>query len=244
MDIWRYSGMIDLDALICRNWMMFMTENKEWNSSEKSNAIILQGIVDGLMEAIENEYGPEKTALLIRRIQETRSGLERQFADWIVDGPSVFHLTFMALLVASHRTLQAQLSMDKKQSVELLTAVFVERNRESIREYIRAAMDNAPDPMKMMTETAKEREETFFGKSFAVERIEDNEQTYQVRYTTCFYHAFSKACGAPELMNVLCEWDWNWAAGIIPEKHAFRFERSETLGYGAEACLFSFFRGR
>ncbi len=220
-----------------------MTEQSQWDSNEEANAAILRGILDGVEEYVESSHGPELAGRLMQQIQEGRARLELEYTGWIVDEPSKFHLAFMALLVSSYQALLEALKLDKGKCIDLLKRVFVERNRESIQGYVEAGLDQAPDPMRSMVDIAKSRQKDFFGETFETEVIADNDAAHQVHYKTCFYYAYAQAAGVPELMSVLCEWDWNWAAGIVPEKHGFWFERPTTLGYGGDVCRFYFFRG-
>jgi len=58
----------------------------------------------------------------------------------------------------------------------------------------------------------------------------------------CFYHQYAQENSAPELMQILCEWDWLWANAIEPARHGFSFELPTTLGYGGDMCRFCFRR--
>ncbi len=216
-----------------------MTEQNEW-VSEEANQSILQGIYDFIEQQLTLRYGPQRAEEIDRTIREAQATIEQQHADWIDDEPSRFHLRFMAVLLAGYRTLTELMS--KEEALALLTKAAIEPNRVAIGEGVKAALDHAPDPMLVLVDASKQREEYFFGKTFTFERHQDDQQAYILHVKRCFYHQFAVANGAPELMQVLCEWDWIWAKAIEPTKHGFSFELPTTLGYGADMCRFCFRR--
>ena len=57
---------------------------------------------------------------------------------------------------------------------------------------------------------------------------------------SCIYHDLCSKYGCPELCTVYCENDEIAFSGLLPK---IRFERSGTLGNGAECCDFHFWKG-
>lgn len=216
-----------------------MTEQNEW-VSEDANQGILQGIYDFIGQQLNERYGPQRAQEIDRAIHQAQATLEQQHADWIDDEPSRFHLRFMTLLLAGYRTLTKL--MTKEEVLALLTKAAIEPNRTAIGEGVKAALDDAPDPMRVLVDASKQREEYFFGKTFTFERHQDDQQAYILHVKRCFYHQFTLAHDVPELMQILCEWDWIWAKAIEPVRHSFSFELPTTLGYGGEMCRFCFRR--
>ncbi len=217
-----------------------MTEQSKW-VSEDTNQAILQGIRDLINQHLTSLQSAERAQELDQTIQEKQAEIERQYTNWIDDEPSRFHLRLMSLLLASYRILQNVLPKDE--ALALLKKALIEPNHQAIQEGVRYALDYAPDPMSVLINASKEREEKFFGRTFSFEPIQDDDQAYLLHVKQCFYHRFAVANGVPELMQILCEWDWIWAETIEPEKHGFWFEFPTTLGYGGDVCRFYFRRG-
>ncbi len=218
-----------------------MAEQNKW-TSEETNRAILQGIGDFISRHITSIDNADRAQELSHAIQTKQAEIERGHAAWLEDEPSKFHLRLMGLLLASYRVLSERMPRDE--ALALLKKALIEPNRPAIREGVRAALDQAPDPMAVLVAASKEREELFFGRTFTFERKQENEQAYLLHVKQCFYHRFCVANGTPELMQVLCEWDWTWADAIDPQKHGFWFELPTTLGYGDDVCRFCFRRGR
>jgi hypothetical protein len=216
-----------------------MAEQNKWVSAE-ANQSILQGIHDYVEQQMARLIGPQRAQEIDRAIRQTQATIEQQHASWIDDEPSRFHLHFMALLLASYRTLVEL--MPKEEAVALLTRAAIEPSRTAIQEGVKAALDYAPDPMMVLVDASKQREEYFFGKTFTFERHQDDQQSYILHVKRCFYHQFALANNALELMQILCEWDWIWAKAIEPARHGFSFELPTTLGYGSDMCRFCFRR--
>ncbi len=216
-----------------------MTEQNEW-VSEDANQSILQGIHDFIEQQLTQRHGSQRAEEINRAIRKDWTTIEQQHADWIDDEPSRLHLRFMALLLAGYRTLTEL--MPKEEVLALLTKAAIEPNRAAIGEGVKAALDHAPDPMLVLVDASKQREEYFFGKTFTFERHQDDLQGYILHVKRCFYQQFAVANGVPELMQILCEWDWIWAEAIEPARHGFSFELPTTLGYGGDMCRFCFRR--
>lgn len=63
-----------------------------------------------------------------------------------------------------------------------------------------------------------------------------------MRVTRCLYGDFFRRHDAPELTELYCAWDLNWASEVSPAKHGMRFERPSTLAAGKNSCDFVFVR--
>jgi hypothetical protein len=216
-----------------------MKEQSKW-VSEDINQSILRGVRDTINQYMTVFKNAGYTKELDKKIQAEQTALEKQYGSWVVDEPSKFHLRFMSLLLASYRVLQSVLSKDD--TLILLKKAAIEPSRQSILQGVRYALDYAPNPMTVLTDASKEREEEFFGRTFAFERIQDDNKAYLLHVNGCFYHKFSVENNAPELMQILCAWDWSWADAIQPEKDGFKFELPTTLGLGGDVCRFYFRR--
>jgi hypothetical protein len=216
-----------------------MTEQDKW-VSEEANQSILQGIHDVIEQQMARLYGSQRAQEIDRAIRKAQTDLEQQHTDWIDDVPSQFHLRFMALLLAGYRTLVEL--MPKEEALAILSSAAIEPNRAAIQEGVKSALDYAPDPMMVLIDASRQREEYFFGRTFTFERHQDDQQAYILHVKRCFYHQFALANDAPELMQILCEWDWIWAKAIEPARHGFSFELPTTLGHGGDMCRFCFRR--
>lgn len=216
-----------------------MKEKNNW-VSEDSNQSILQGIRNVIHQHVTASQNAERANEVDEKIQAEQAALEKQYASWVLDEPSKFHLRFMSLLLAGYRVLQSLLSRDD--ALVLLKKAAIEPSRQGILYGVRYALDTAPDPMTALTDASREREEHFFGRTFAFERIQDDSNAYLLHVRGCFYHKFSVENNVPELMQILCAWDWSWADAIQPEKDGFQFELPTTLGFGGDVCRFYFRR--
>ncbi len=216
-----------------------MLEQNKWVSDD-INRRLCQGFHDTIHHAIAQRYDVQHAQDIDCKILSLQSKIEEEYAGWIDDEPSQFHLTSMALVLAGYRTLLEW--MPKEESLALLTSAMTEPNRQEIRDGVRYALDNSSDPMKVIVEASKQREEFFFGRTFTFERHQDDDQAYILHVKRCFYHQFALANDVLELMQILCEVDWVWAGAIEPAKHGFSFELPTTLGYGADMCRFCFRR--
>ena len=216
-----------------------MKEQSKWVSEDINQSILMgvRGVINQHMTAFKNA---DHARELDRKIQVEQAALEKQYASWVVDDPSKFHLRFMCLLLAGYHVLQSVLP--KEDALALLKKAAIEPSREDILQGVRYALDYATDPMTVLTDASKEREEEFFGQTFTFERIQDDNNAYLLHVRGCFYHKFAVENQAPELMQILCAWDWSWADAIQPEKDGFKFELPTTLGFGDDVCRFYFRR--
>jgi hypothetical protein len=200
----------------------------------------LQGIYAVIEQHIAGLYDAGRAQTLSKTIRAAQARIEQEQAERIEDQHSKFHLQLMALLLAGYRSLQGLIS--KEEALALLKRATIEPSLAAIGEGVKYALDQAPDPMQVLVEASRQRETDFFGSSFTFERYQDDQQAYILHVRRCFYERFARENGVPELMQILCEWDWSWARAIEPARHAFSFELPTTLGYGADMCRFCFRR--
>ena len=173
-------------------------------------------------------------------IRARQAEIEDRHAAWVEDEQSGFHLRFAALALAGYRTLLGVLS--EEEARDLVRRALIEPSRRWVLEGTRQALDHAPDPFAVMTGISKDKEASFYGRTFDFERPQDDEHAYLLNITRCFWHRFVAANGARELMPIFCDWDTNWMDAVEPARHGLRFERPTTLGYGGDACRFWFIR--
>jgi hypothetical protein len=146
----------------------------------------------------------------------------------------------MALVLAAYRKLTE--AIPREDAIRLLKHAVIDSGKDAILKGVAYALDEAEDPMNEIVAASKDREVQFFGSTFGFERHRDDRDQYILHVTRCFYHQFAVANAAPELMDILCEWDWIWASAIEPVKHRFSFELPTTLGKGGDVCRFCFRR--
>ena len=204
------------------------------------NERILQGIDDGIEQRLSQIAAGPLAHEVRLRIRQDQVAIEAKHASWVEDDPSRFHLRLMARLLAGYRSMRELL--DQEECLALLRSALIEPSRQPVRESVRRLLDDAVDPMAALVDISRVREETFFGRTFAFARHQDDSRAYLLHVVRCFYHQFAIANGVPELMDVLCEWDWIWAEAIDPVTHGFSFELPTTLGYGGDVCRFCFRR--
>jgi hypothetical protein len=216
-----------------------MTEQNKWISDE-INQSILQNFHEAINQHIGRLYNSQRAQQVDQAIHLAQANFEKQHASWVKDEPSKFHLQFMSLILAGYRTLSE--FMTREDALALVKTAVIEPNRKDMLEGVKYALDYAPDPMVVIVDASREREEFFFGKTFIFERNQDDQQAYILHVKQCFYHQFAMTNDAPELMQILCEWDWLWANAIEPVRHNFSFELPTTLGYGGDMCRFCFRR--
>ncbi|MGH3145253.1 MAG: L-2-amino-thiazoline-4-carboxylic acid hydrolase [Rubrobacter sp.] len=198
-------------------------------------------IEGGFFGILGERFGDSGDAAgLERDIRARQEHIEVQHASWIEDEQSRSHLRFPALALAGYRALRGVLPEDE--AVTLLAEALIGPGRPHVYEGTKRALDDAPDPFTLMTRISKEKEASFYGRTFAFERPQDDEHAYLLNVTRCFWHRFFATNKALELMSVFCEWDTSWMDAVDPGGHGFRSERPTTLGYGGDACRFWFIR--
>jgi hypothetical protein len=93
-----------------------------------------------------------------------------------------------------------------------------------------------------MVNISKSKQLAYYGKTFAYELAEDNEDAFVLKVHRCFYHAFFVRHGALELGAMFCLKDNNWADALDPARVGFTFVRPTTLARGGDCCRFEFRR--
>lgn len=215
------------------------SQREDWETTpEESYRAIEQGFFQVIDERVARHTPIEE---LNRGIQTRQAEIEAQHATWVEDEQSRFHLRFAALVLAGYRALLEVLPRDE--TLSLLRDALIEPSRPWVLGGTKQALDHASDLFTLLTQISKEKEASFYGRTFAFERRQDDKYAYLPDIKRCFWHVFFVANGAPELMPTFCKWDTNWMDAIDPDQHGFRFERPTTLGYGGDACRFWFIRG-
>ncbi len=145
---------------------------------------------------------------------------------------------YTATLIVAYRALVAAGVDDPLGSIERAQA----EATAVMREKVRAALDQADDPLETMRQYSKERERTYFGEAFTFERPRDDEGGYHLEVTACAYVRLCAAEGVPELGPVLCAFDTAWMDAIEPARHGLVVLRPTTLARDGERCRFWFQR--
>lgn len=105
---------------------------------------------------------------------------------------------------------------------------------------VRAALDQADNPLETMRRYSQERERDYFGAAFTFERPRDDQDAYHVEVTACAFLRMCLAEGVPELGPVLCAFDTAWMDAIEPVRHGLVILRPTTLARDGERCRFWF----
>ena len=216
-----------------------MNKHSEWVSKE-SNQLILSSLKNTVLEYLAGKNEPGDPELISQAFHTEYNRLLSENRNWVEDEQSEFHLHFMALLLAGYKEILKVSTQEE--ALAVLKKAAIDSVKDDIQQGVRYALDYANDPMRVLVEASKEREEMFFGRTFTFARICDDEERYHLHVQKCFYHRFAVYHSVTELMNILCEWDWIWAGAIDPERHGFRFSLPTTLGYGNDVCRFYFER--
>lgn len=154
----------------------------------------------------------------------------------IQDGPSEMHLQMTSLVLAAYKVLEKYFN-DSNQIIDIITPIFIKPAQDSMQGLI-AKFKEAPDVFKLIVETSKMQEQYLYGKTFTFEYEKDNQQECLINIRKCFYYDFFKANNALALMNVFCEWDKVLIELLKKNDFGVNFDRPETLGYGADKCIF------
>jgi len=194
-----------------------------------------------LSKSLQKQNLSERCKVLFDTIAKEKEAICFRCKELLSDQASVEHLELVALLTAIYRGLQRVLKLPADATLKILLQTFIHEQQAHISSFTRRALDQAEEPWRRIVSMSKDKEREF-GETFAFERIVDNAYAYQVHCTKCFYYDLAKFLEVPELMEILCAWDWNWAAGIQPEKYGFCFERPTTIGYGSDVCRFYFYK--
>jgi hypothetical protein len=130
----------------------------------------------------------------------------------------------------------------KEEALHSIRKVFIEPFREYGKEKTNLTLDSG-NPFEQIVDASRMRGQYFFGSTFTFEREQDDEHAYLLNVTSCFYHNFFSKNNAPELTAIFCEFNNIWIEHIDSKKHNFRFERTETMGFGGRKCSFYFYQG-
>lgn len=113
--------------------------------------------------------------------------------------------------------------------------------RKDVLEGTRAMLDAAEDSFAAVVAASRGREEEWFGPSFGFLRPLDDEHTYVLDVRRCLFHEALAALGRPDLQEILCRFDLNWADAVDPERHGVAFVRPITYASG-DVCRMVFSR--
>lgn len=144
-------------------------------------------------------------------------------------------------ILASDRVLQ-RYGDSRDEILTMIEKSFSQFDRQAQKESIRESLENADDPMETMVENSERKMQESYGDIFEIEPEGDGEQFYSSTVRQCGYHEFFESYGVPELTQVMCAWDRNWADEIDPEEHGIEFKRPTTIAAGDDACRFEFHR--
>jgi L-2-amino-thiazoline-4-carboxylic acid hydrolase len=191
-------------------------------------------------EIVREGVGPADAESVEQAIRSEQARLADERAAWVTDHLTAAHFEQTSRVLAANRVLTAHLPKDL--ALELLRRALVEPWRELLGGPVGRALDASPDPLLMLVESSKAKEEHVYGPSFEFEREQDDADTYLLNVRRCYFHQYFGAHGVPELTTVFCDWDSSWIGAIDPARHGVRFERPTTLGYGGDCCRFQFRR--
>jgi L-2-amino-thiazoline-4-carboxylic acid hydrolase len=150
------------------------------------------------------------------------------------------HLKMALVLLAAYQELQQHYRDEIL--LPRLREAFVEPLRPYVARATSSSLQAAADPFSAMVAISRERERTFFGKSFVFGHPADDDRQYIAEVRRCFYHDVLAANDAARLTPVLCAFDATWIDEIDPSRHGFIFERPATIGTGGATCPFTFTR--
>ncbi|WP_394850649.1 L-2-amino-thiazoline-4-carboxylic acid hydrolase [Pendulispora brunnea] len=146
---------------------------------------------------------------------------------------------FTLLAVAAYDVLLPQLGSEK--ALHIVDACLNEPLRAWVLEGTAGMLDASADPFEAITQSSREREEHYFGPSFAFERPVDDGFGYVLNVRRCLFHETLRALERTEVQPVLCRFDLNWIDGIDPARHRMRFARPSTFAT-ADLCRMWFMR--
>lgn len=141
--------------------------------------------------------------------------------------------------VAAFDVLAPRLGREK--SISIIDHCLNEPLRSPVLAGTRQMLDAAPDPFSELVGASKEREASYFGPSFLFEHLVDDDHGYVLEIRRCLYHQVLLACGALDLMPVICRADLNWIDAIEPHRHHLRFVSPSTFA-SADRCRMWFMR--
>lgn len=206
-------------------------------SVRAANADLVKSMFEALADALP---GPAETTVgsLTGRHAHLVAAYEPMAGD---DDRAQGHVVFATGLLAAYE--HARRHLPRQEALALVRSSMLAPVADSNREGTAQALDHAEDPFALMVGFSRDREENYFGPSFAFTRERDDRSAYHLAVDTCFYHRVLTAANAPEVTAVACDWDQGtWGAGVDPDRHGFTFRLPETIGRGAPRCRFLFDR--
>jgi hypothetical protein len=192
-------------------------------SAEEATRVVTEAFFDRLRR-VDLMSAPEAREAAVR---STWAGLQGRVDDLIANDLDRANVGFTLLAVAAYEVLAPE--MGHAGAVRVVDECLNQPLREWTFQGTRAMLDGAPDPFAALVAVSKQREEHFFGPSFAFERPVDDGWGYVLQVRRCLFHEVLAAVGRKELQPILCHFDMNWADAIEPKRHHFRFVRPSTF---------------
>lgn len=176
---------------------------------------------------------------LRRRLAEQVGRLTDETRHLVRNHMDAANVHFAVLAAAGAAVLEPGLG--REAAAALVSAGLNEPFRDGILAGTRAMLDAADDPFAALVASSREREEGWFGPSFDFERPLDDEHTYVLDVRRCLFHEVLVALGRPDLQEILCRFDLNWADAVDPARHGVAFVRPVTYASGT-CCRMVFSR--
>lgn len=198
-----------------------------------------QGFVRELIGRVDPEVVPDREVFAEAVTSGARS-LMMEHEPWAVDEAAQVHLMMTTHVLAAYRELSAR-GTTPEEALEAIREAFAAGGRFWIRTFTGLHLALPGDRLRRLRRVAERRAVRDYGEGFAFEMAEE-EAGFVMAVKGCLYHAFFVANGCPELTEVFCHWDRNWADAIHPERHGISFDRPTTLAGGGDECRFVFHR--
>ena len=191
-----------------------------------------------LLDDCIREFGEEKGRKIYQEADDIFSGLEAE-ADY-KDNDAIREHIQMKLLppMAYYKALLFE-GFDKDASLDLVRTEekkTAEAKQESMSKMARLPFAYSIYRMGVRKFMAK----NFPEEGWKTEWVRCDGKEIHFNLHSCIYHDLCSKYGCPELCTIYCENDEIAFSGLLPK---IRFERSGTLGNGAECCDFHFRKG-
>jgi hypothetical protein len=157
----------------------------------------------------------------------------------IVDEAAEAHLRLAATVHASYQIVSSYIE-NERYVLDLIQDVFCGINKRLMRIYTSLLLRFSLNPFKTMIRVSLAWIERSYGDRFSFRFAGDEESQFLISVETCLFHDYFVKHGVPELTQVFCAWDNNWAEVVNPDVHGFTFHRGETIATGADVCDFRF----
>jgi len=204
---------------------------------------LVDGIRENFIKALRQRLGmmfPGEEEKICEEIKADDLAIIAGGQSWVTDTHAELHLMLTSIVLATYRILSQKIPY--RETVLDITryAFFEGQQHAAAKAQFLAMVEKEPDPFAMLVKVSKYKEENQYGKTFVFERERDDEKFYFLNVHKCFYHDFFSAHNAQDLTPVFCDWDDVWGDELKDGRFGVKFERPETLGYGASMCRFQF----